>query len=72
MGELSTKVFINYIDLFKKNLKNNGFILIRDWWWNKNNLKYLKELKDFDLKSIEINYAEKTDYNNWYILRKHE
>ena len=72
LGELSTKVFINYIDLFKKNLKNNGFILIRDWWWNKNNLKYLKELKDFDLKSIEINYAEKTDYNNWYILRKHE
>ncbi len=72
LGELSTKVFINYIDLFKKNLKNNGFILIRDWWWNKNNLKYLEELKDFDLKIIEINYSEKTDYNSWYVLRKHE
>ena len=72
MGELSTKVFIDYINLFKKNLNNNGFILIRDWWWNKNNLKYLKECKDFDLKIIEINYSEKNDHNNWYVLRKYE
>lgn len=72
LGELSTKVFIDYIILFKKNLNNNGLILIRDWWWNKNNLKYLKECKDFDLKIIEINYYEKNDHNNWCVLRKYE
>ena len=72
LGELSTKVFIDYINLFKKNLNNNGFILIRDWWWNKNNLKYLKEFKNFDLKIFEINYSEINNHNNWYVLRKYE
>ncbi len=72
LGELSTKLFINYINLFKRNLNNNGLILIRDWWWNKNNLKYLQEIKDLELKSFDINYSEKNDHNNWYVLRKYE
>ncbi len=71
LGELSTKVFKNYIDLFEKNLNNNGLILIRDWWWNKNNLRYLLEIGNLELRSFNINYSEKNDYNNWYVLRKH-
>ena len=71
LGELSNKVFIEYIDLFKKNLNSNGLILIRDWWWNKNNLRYLLEIRDLELRKFDINYFEKHGHNYWYVLRKH-
>ena len=70
LGEISTEKFINYINIFKKNLNNNGIILIRDWWWNKDNLKYLYTIKDLKLSNIEINYSEENNYNKWYILKK--
>ena len=70
LGEISTKQFVNYMNIFKKNLNKNGIILIRDWWWNKDNLKFLLKQNDyFHISKTKINYIDVGENNNWYILR---
>ena len=70
LGEISTKQFVNYMNIFKKNLNKNGIILIRDWWWNKDNLKFLLKQNDyFHISKTKIKYIDVGENNNWYILK---